>query len=361
MRILFVTNNLSLGGKERQIVELLNYLSENSSHVYGLCMKEDVIQYNLNKANNIKIYKPKEKLGIIKLVLFHKTVINHFSPDIIHTWEGSVALTISLLKMIYKTKYAIIDGTLRHSKRFMKTSKAYWIFRFNRTIAKKVIANSKAGLISINKQNDPKYMVIPNGINMDRFQNYNKKNSSNITNIGMVANFIKAKDYKTLINVGLKLIDENVKIIFTFIGDGPEKKDLEAIIPFRYKEHFKFIGHTDNPEIYIKDFSIGVLLSKKEHSEGMSNAIMEYMAFKLPVICTNTGGNKELITNDYNGYLVNHEGNDQLEETLKKLIMDKELRISFGNRSLKTLQCNYDISSIANKYIDLYKLILKCN
>ena len=50
---------------------------------------------------------------------------------------------------------------------------------------------------------------------------------------------------------------------------------------------------------------VGVLMSNEaQHTEGCSNAIMEYMACRLPVVCSAGGGNPELVLHGETGFLV---------------------------------------------------------
>ena len=60
------------------------------------------------------------------------------------------------------------------------------------------------------------------------------------------------------------------------------------------------MGKMEDPLPLIRHCDIGVLTSE---SEGLSNSIMEYMACGLPVVCTDVGGNPELVRHGENGYL----------------------------------------------------------
>jgi glycosyltransferase involved in cell wall biosynthesis len=62
-----------------------------------------------------------------------------------------------------------------------------------------------------------------------------------------------------------------------------------------------FTGAVAEPVPYIREFTVGVLPSD---SEGLSNAILEYMACGVPVVCTNVGGNPEIVRDGESGLLV---------------------------------------------------------
>lgn len=359
MKILLVTNSLHFGGKERQIIELLEFLSKNTNHFYGLFIRDNEIHYKTDFGKQLEIYMPSTRLSFRGMLSLQKKVITKFKPDVIHTWESSVALSVTLIKILFFPGIPIIDGTLRYSKSFKKNSNYYWTVKFTRIISKRVVANSKAGLQSIDYGKPEKYIVIPNGINFNRF-NFEKteKNQSDNLTIGMVASFSRPKDYKTFIKAGIKLIENGRKVNFILIGDGPEREFVEQIIPPNFCERFKFTGSIAKPEELMATFDISVLLSKNGHSEGLSNSIMEYLTIGLPVVCTNTGGNLELVQNNYNGFLINHEDTEDVYEKLSILIDNEELRLLMGKRSKEIAYDRFDIKKIANQYLELYSSVI---
>lgn len=361
MRILFVSNNLKQGGKERQIVELLKYLTQNTNHQYAISLRENIIKYNINSLNTLELFLPEKRLSVLGLIKYQLRVLRKFRPDIIHTWESGVTLSFVLINLFYFRKTQIIDGSLRYSKSFSKSNKDYWIMRFTRTFSKKVVANSWAGLKSIDYAKHEKYIVIHNGLDFNRFnfvQRETKKNNDFNIKIGMVASFTKPKDYKTFVAAGIKILQEKHDATFILVGDGHERIRVEGLIPLNFKPRFVFTGFLDDTEELILSFDIAVLLSKKNHSEGMSNSIMEYLACGLPVICTNTGGNNELIQNNETGFLVEHENPDMIYEKILFLIQNPELRKKMGEKGKAFIMQNFSIENIANQYVELYESLI---
>jgi L-malate glycosyltransferase len=60
--------------------------------------------------------------------------------------------------------------------------------------------------------------------------------------------------------------------------------------------------------------------------EGLSNAIMEYMASGVPCIVSNAGGNPELIENGVNGYTFELDNTSELANHIINLLDNKELQ-----------------------------------
>lgn len=359
MNILYVSNNLRIGGKEGQIVQLINAISQNPNIQIGICLRENSIDNNIPFSDQIRLFKPKSRLTFYKLLIFQRKIINSFKPDIIHTWESGVTYPIALMKFLSFRFPVVIDGTIRYSRSFSKNSIHYWLLRFNRSIANCVVANSVAGLKSIDYAKKSKYHVINNGINLNLIsKNKEKLDNKMEIKIGMVASFTSPKDYKTLLQVGLKILEKHHNIKFFFIGDGPERKEIFTLIPKELKKHFVFTGNIKEPLKYISTLDIGVLLSKKNHSEGLSNAIIEYMAASLPVVCTKTGGNIELVINEETGFLVEHENANQIFDTLIELIKSEDLRSKMGIAARKRVEQNFSIDKMVSKYINLYKSLI---
>jgi len=362
MIVLFVSNNLKMGGKERQITEVLTFLAKTTSNQYVLLLRENKIDFSMPCYPNLKIFAPKKSLSLIKLFYFQNKIINELHPDIIHSWEGVVTLSTNILNQIFIKKVKIIDGSIRYAKKFNFFSKMFIVNRINSILSDIVIANSKAGLTAAGFQEKAKYRVFPNCFDMSQFSSYEiKKKRDRILKVAMVASFTVAKDYQSVVQAAIPLLESGQEFQLLFIGDGPEKEVVERSIPDNFKNHFNFTGYLPSKKVLelVSKSDIGILLSKKGHSEGMSNAIMEYMIFGIPVICTNTGGNPELISDDYNGFLIPHEDTAMLAEKLKLLLSDENKCVVMGERSKKIAYEKFTIEKVAPQYLELYSSLLK--
>ena len=88
----------------------------------------------------------------------------------------------------------------------------------------------------------------------------------------------------------------------------------------------------------IREADIGVLMTaEREHSEGCSNALMEYMACRLPVICTRGGGNPELVLDGATGYVIDAGSSGLLVERLRGLAEDPGLARRMGSAGRRRL------------------------
>jgi glycosyltransferase involved in cell wall biosynthesis len=119
-------------------------------------------------------------------------------------------------------------------------------------------------------------------------------------------------------------------------------------------ERIIFIGSVDNAEPYISRFTVGVLCSE---SEGFSNSLIEYMQAGLPVICTDTGGNGELIEDGINGFLVPVGDVDRLADRLVKVLSDSAMARRLGEAARDTAR-SYSVSRMIDEQMTCYDEVL---
>ena len=81
------------------------------------------------------------------------------------------------------------------------------------------------------------------------------------------------------------------------------------------------------------------------YREGLSVFLLESLASGLPVICSNVIGNKNLVKNDYNGYLVNINSPNEIRDSIMLLFQNKNKynQLSLNSRKLSEELYNEDI------------------
>lgn len=359
-----VSNNLGRGGKERQIHEIVKVMALNHNLVVGLALREPIVAYDLSEAENLKTYVPEYRLKGKEFIAYMRMVTDEFKPDVVHTWESSVTVLTHLMRYLFFKRFMVVDGSMRYSKKFSKKSLMYWSARFGRVLSHKVISNSQAGMNTLDYAREGKYKVVINGMNLQRFDEWGQRRPSSTQPfvITMVASFSKPKDYRSLITVAVKMLSKKIPLVVNLIGDGPERSEVEALVPNEYKSEFVFHGVISNPEVMLMGSHVGVLLNKKGHSEGYSNTVMEGLAAALPMVCTLTGGNVEMVSEGFNGYLIQHENVAHLEEVLTKLYYNNALREELGRNAREFAEKQFSMERVMRDYLYIYSEALggKC-
>src|SRR5690606_8628322 len=143
--------------------------------------------------------------------------------------------------------------------------------------------------------------VVHNGFDLHRLEKIETPSRAvgarNSVSIVMVARMHRSKDWLLFLQAARKLASEAAKYRFIAVGSGPERDELIAesadLVDSGLIE-FCEPGLEVLPLVASAD--IGVLLTNSpDFAEGCSNSILEYMACGLPVVCTASGGNPELV------------------------------------------------------------------
>jgi L-malate glycosyltransferase len=72
-------------------------------------------------------------------------------------------------------------------------------------------------------------------------------------------------------------------------------------------------------------------------SEGLSNSVIEYMQAGRPVVCTNVGGNPELVVEGVSGYLVEVGDHAALADRMMVLLSDETVARAMGEKGRKSI------------------------
>ena len=140
-------------------------------------------------------------------------------------------------------------------------------------------------------------------------------------------------------------------IFFILIGTGPEEPKIVALLEkIGIDDYFHLAGRQYDVTTYLMEIDIAVNCSEKE---GLSNAIIEYMAAGIPIIASNAGGNPELIKNYVNGLIFTLNDHQELARKIILLLDDDSLKSLFIKNSYSSLK-SFDINKMLMNHKKLY-------
>jgi glycosyltransferase involved in cell wall biosynthesis len=144
--------------------------------------------------------------------------------------------------------------------------------------------------------------------------------------------------------------------IMVMAGDGDIEKARDLVTTLNLQDYIQLPGWigSDERDILLSKADIFVLPS---YNEGLPLAMLEAMAWELPVIVTPVGGIPEIVTQSENGLIVNPGNVEQLSNAIKSLIENEALRLSLGAKA-RTSVFPLDIKKHWVDFIDLYNLVL---
>lgn len=117
-------------------------------------------------------------------------------------------------------------------------------------------------------------------------------------------------------------------------------------------EQIHFLGYRkDIPQLLkISDVSVS-----SARQEGLPVNLMEAMYVGLPIVASNCRGNRDLIQNHKNGYVIDQQDADGFSKALQELYKNQKIRNQFGKESKKIIQ-NYMLDSIMIDMKNIYHI-----
>jgi len=362
-KALFLIPNLSGGGAERVMSNLLNYFSSefkvitvffNNNHVYPL--PNDCKDYYLD--NDLP------RIGFVKKlmrIIYLRNVIKKEKPDV----------ALSFLTNLYLITSAIFPRRLNVKLIISERNTISYILKYskNKMIKKiilKILYKKVDNIIAVSKGvkedlmktfNLPpkKIKVIYNPHDIDKLQELSREQIDHP--------WLVDKKYPVIINVGsltykkgqdillkaFKIVSEKIESRLIILGDGPLLKQLKDLAKeLGIENKVDFAGFQKNPFAFIARSDVFVLSSRWE---GFPNVLIEAMACGVPVISTDChSGPNEVINNYENGILVRVENIQQLVDAINLLLTDKKLMLKIKTNCIKSVEY-LDKKKITKEYL----------
>ncbi|MDZ5710907.1 glycosyltransferase family 4 protein [Jeotgalibacillus haloalkalitolerans] len=166
-----------------------------------------------------------------------------------------------------------------------------------------------------------------------------------------VGELSESKNQSMLIDVmgHLKESIPNIKLLL--VGRGNKAREFEEKVQnMNLQEQVQFMGYRNDVHELMALSDIAVSTSRRE---GLPVNVMEAMAVNLPVVVTNSRGNKDLVQHMKNGLVVELDHDKAFSEAVLKLYRSPEMRERFSIENAKMIK-NYSVEEMVNKVCSIY-------
>ena len=358
MKILHVITTLDIGGAERLMVDLLprinkenivdlllfngmetpfkNELIKNGVNIYHLSCWQG-IKHHLEVYNPINIIRLRKFIGQYDIIHTHNTACQFYVPLALKKCKSSV--------MLVTTEHS--TSNRRRSMRWFHLIDKWMYRRYNAIVC--ISGKTSENLMKHIGITD-KIRTIYNGVNVDRFiKPITDISTHSIFVVSMIAAIRKEKDHETLLRA-MSHLPINYKLQLAgqdFDNRIPALKKLCKELGI--EKRVDFMGaRSDVPEI-LANSDVVVLSS---HWEGFGLAAVEAMASGRPLIASDVGGLRDVV--DGAGVLFPHGDDKVLAEKIQYLCEHPDEYCEVAKRCQEKAK-QYDISVMAENYLDLYK------
>ena len=203
-------------------------------------------------------------------------------------------------------------------------------------------------------------VVVRNGLDLERFDELAAQPLQAPLPEGrlvaVIGNLWPVKGHRTLVEAVALLPPELRDVHFVCAGEGPEREWLaQRISALGLGERVHLVGHRLDVPTVLARAQAACLCSS---AEGLSNALMEAMAARLPVVATRVGGTPELVREGESGFLVPSGDPRALAEKLAQLLAHPEQARAMGQRGRAHVERELSMERMAEGHAALYRRAL---
>jgi glycosyltransferase involved in cell wall biosynthesis len=296
---------------------------------------------------------------LINLIRIEKINIIHANGSRAMLW-GGIAGMVFKIPSIWHLRVA--DTTDWHLDRIL--------FK----LSTKVVAISSAVVNRLDriKKNKKKILLIPNGVNLDKFSTKNRRfRNSFCSEFGLrpdkpivltVCQIARWKRVDVFIRAASRISKLNQDVQFVICGrevPGSEGHFIELVKlseRLGLETKLKFLGFRRDIPAIMGASDIFVLSSV---GEAFGRVIIEAMASGLPVVATNSGGIPEIIEHNENGLLFKPGNHKELSNYILSLLSNSGIREKIVVGALNLVEEKYTIANHAERIQNIYYELLR--
>ena len=375
-RIVYISTSLGVGGAAKRTFRLARYMRSRKWDVKVITLlphsSRDVDENKIKILNAegvecLSANASKSLMGAIRafLVLF---AIARLKPDLVHS-NSSYTNVLSRFVKILAPRTKIISTIVNYKEGGRILESMYRLTDFMVDQNVHLTKQTEKRYLDEKMNSSHKTIVIPNGVSLcdsggGDFQNIGGGGDID-SNMGVdfrwvcVAALHEKKDHLNLLKafVRAKADSPDVSRELLLLGDGSKRKELEDFVDQNgLQEDVVFYGVHDNPESVLNACDGFVLSSRRE---GHSNALLEALSLGLPVVCTDVGGNSDVVKDGENGFLVPKEDSQKLASAMVRLEnMAPGERAGFGEYSKKMISDDFSDEQFYSDWVWLYQRLI---
>lgn len=291
--------------------------------------------------------------------------------DIVHTAESYYRYTQQSLdakkRGYVKKVVATVLENIPFNNEGIWGRKAYKR-RFRQDIDHVIALTQKTKMAQVQEGMDErKITVIGHGIDTTRFSPEKdhwkrlgtKKQTVHVLFCGRLEEY---KGIFTILRAAKELAGSDVEaqFMFTFVGDGSQKKNmLSRIQEWNLPDtvSIRSVSYDDMPGIYrTADIFVAPSISTPTYEEQYCTVLLEAQAMGLPIITTRSGGIPENVGDT--ALFIPEDDKKELVKHLVTLARYPDVRVQQGKKALHRAQTIHDAKNIAERIYSVYEKVL---
>lgn len=350
MNIAFLIDKLSLGGTQRQLILLANRLAERQEgKILVVCLqRRGELAAELSERIELvdlgldRVYGLRAAAQLLRL----RTLLRRWRCQVLHTFLPSANIFGALLGTLsgIPTVVSRRDVGIYPNRHWQRLEEKVG-FR----LASRIVCVSREVtelLLAREPALAAKTRFVPNAVELKApGAEEPPVQGGYIVTVGRVT---AVKGFDLLLEAAAE-----INGIFVVVGAGEDLDQLQDETRTRgVQDKVRFVGQKDPHQVaaLVSRASFAVHPSR---SEGMSNAILEYMAYGNAVVCRDLSGNRELISHGGTGFLF-RERSDFIA-CVNTLLADRALCAAMAQRARDFVKQRHSVDAVLASYGELYQ------
>ena len=296
-----------------------------------------------------------------------KKIILDFKPDLIHIATPDIA-GFQTLKLAMRHRIPVVSSYHTHFSSYLEYYKLslfepflwkYLIYFYSNSVHTYVPSESMIDALHSHGINSD-LRIWARGIELDKF-NPDKRDLKWRQSLGIqddeilvtfVSRLVWEKEMDTLRATYNALHRRNSRIKTMIVGDGPAGSELRSTMPDTF-----FTGYLKGDEL-IRAYASSDIFMFPSISETFGNVTLEALACGNPAVVADAQGNKSLVVNGYNGFLISPKDVDEFANKILE-IADNPILRSKMSKNATEFASKFSWDKIFKGLIDNYKQAIK--
>lgn len=342
-RVVRLATRLNIGGPARQALSLTRCLRPEYDTVLGAgtpTASEGELSHPEVSVHPLPLVRPLRPATDARALSAVRRLIRAHRAELVHTHMAKAG-----------TVGRLAATTVRPRPRTVHTYHGHVLEGYFRPSVQRAFVNAERGLahltdliIAISPEirdslldlgigTPEQYRVIPLGFDLEAHRQVAGHSgvlrerlhlADDVPLVGVVGRLVPIKDHSTLLDAMTRLPEVHLAVL----GDGELRADLEAEVATKgLTQRVHFVGWWADIPSAMADMDVVALSSR---NEGTPVSLIEAGACGRPLVATDVGGVRSVVTDGQSGLLVPAQDPSSLADALGRLLGDEDLGRCFG-------------------------------
>jgi glycosyltransferase involved in cell wall biosynthesis len=353
--LLHVFHSFGCGGAQTRFIHLANHFAARLRHVI-IAMNGDYSAMNvLRPESSVAMYGPRLSKGSsIWQLPKRRGALAAVQPDclVTHNW-GTVDWALAWFG--HRSRHIHIEDGFGPDEAEAPKLRRNLARRVLLRRSQVVVPSETLRRIALErwKISQSSLHYIPNGIDCARFTRaLSLRSSSAEPIVGTVTALRAEKNHARLLRA-IAIVRRERSVRLVIVGDGPQRPILQSLADsLGLQDAVSFKGHISDPAPLYRSFDLFALTSDTEQ---MPYTVLEAMAAGLPIVATDVGDIRSMVSAE-NASLIVERDENKIAAAILELIRNQDIAQRLGEANATRARQRYDQSVMFAEFAKLYRL-----